>query len=142
MNSIKFESIKTIEDGFKLLFTSYLRPEFVEKSVVVSLKKDFTISDIYISSYNFGSVEWINGIGLTECRKWETDEQAEAPGYLTRRYTSRIADGYAPEGHAENLLIPDVINGMENSEIAVILKSVIKVKKTRKKIIPEKHGFK
>lgn len=142
MNSIKFESLKVIDDRVKLYFTSYLRAEFVEKSVVISLKKDFTVSDIYISSYDYGSVEWVNGIGLSECRKWETDEQAEAPGYLTRRYTSRISNGYAPEGHAEKLLIPDVINSIEHSGIAKLLKSIIKVRKSGRKIDPSKYGFK
>lgn len=141
MDTIKFESIKSLNEGFKLTFTSYLRPEFVAKSVVISLKKDYTISGIYISSYNFGSVEWINGFGLTECRSWETEEQAEAPGYLTRRYTSKLADGYAPEGHAEKILVPDVIGSIENIELGEVLKSVLKVKKSRKKIVPEKYGF-
>ena len=141
MGNIKFESMKSADDGLKLYFTSYLRPEFIEKSIVITLKKDFTVSGIYISSYDFGSVEWIYGIGLTECRKWETDEQAEAPGYLTRRYTSRISDGYAPDGHAENLLIPDVINSVENAEVAGLLKSILRTKKSRKKIIPQKYGF-
>jgi len=141
MINVKFESIKSIDDGFRLYFTSYLRPDFVEKSIVITLKVNFIISDIYISSYNYGSVEWINGIGLAECREWETEEQAESPGYLTRRYTSRISDGYAPAGHAEKLLIPDVINSIENTEITVLLKSVLRVKKSKKKLIPAKYGF-
>jgi len=142
MKNVVFESMKKTDKGFKLYFTSYLRKEFVKKSVVISLDKDFTVSGIYISSYDFGSLEWINGIGLDQCRKWETDEQAEAPGYLTRRYTARISDGVAPEGTAEKLLIPDVLNSLDNREIAGILKSVVKVKKTRRKIIPEKFSFK
>jgi len=142
MGIVKFESLKITNNGVKLYFTSYLRKDFIEKSVVVSLNKDFTVSGIYISSYNFGSVEWKCGIGLSECRKWETEEQAEAPGYLTRRYTAKISNGYAPEGHAEKLLIPDVLKSMENMEIARILKSVLRVKKSQKKIIPELYGYK
>lgn len=141
MGTLKFEDIKESDQFYKVYFTSYLRQDFVEKSIVISLNREFTISNIYISSYDFGSVEWINGIGLTECRKWETEEQAEAPGYLTRRYTTRISNGYAPEGHGEKYLIPDVLQSMDNPEIVKILKSVLKVKKTRKKIIPEKYGF-
>ncbi|HNX25317.1 MAG TPA: hypothetical protein PKG60_14820 [Spirochaetota bacterium] len=141
MGNVTFESLKAIDNGFKLYFTSYLRKDFVEKSVVVTIKKDFIISGIYLSSYNFGSVEWINGKGLIEARKWETDEQAEAHGYLTRRYTTRISNGYAPEGDAENLLIPDVLNTIDNRKIAEILRSVMKVKKSKKKIIPETFGF-
>jgi hypothetical protein len=141
MGILTYESMKTDNDEFKLYFTSYLRKDFVEKSVVITLKKNFIISRIYLTSYDFGSVEWINGIGLSESRKWETEEQAEAQGYLTRRYTSRISDGYAPEGQAENLLIPDVLNDLDNKEIVKILKSLMKVKKSKRKIIPEKFGF-
>ncbi len=141
MGIIKFESLKKNDNRIKLYFTSYLRHDFIEKSIVISLNNDFTISNIYISSYDYGSVEWINGIGLTESRKWETEEQAEAPGYLTRRYTSRISNGLAPEGHAENMLIPDVLLNIDNREVAGILNSVLKGKKSRKKIIPEKYGL-
>lgn len=141
MGTLTYESMKAADEGYKIYFTSYMRKDFVGKSVVITLKKDCTISCIYLTSYDFGSVEWINGIGLSESRKWETEEQAEAPGYLTRRYTSRISDGYAPEGQAENLLIPDVLNDLDNKEIAGILKSLLKVKKSKRKIIPEKFGF-
>ncbi len=141
MGTIKFESIKETGHTYKVYFTSYLRQDFVEKSVVISLSEDFVISNIYISSYDFGSLEWINGIGLTECRKWETEEQSESPGYLTRRYTARISNGYAPEGYDKIFLIPDVLNSMEDKNIMRILKSVLKVQKSKKKIIPEKYGF-
>lgn len=141
MKLLTFESMKNTQDGCKLYFTSYLRKDFVERSLVITLNRDFTVSDIYLSSYVYGSVEWINGSGLAECRQWETDEQAEAPGYLTRRYTSRMSDGYAPEGHAEGLLIPDVLDNLENSKLAHVVKSILAVKKSRKKIIPENFGM-
>lgn len=142
MGILSYESMKTNDEGFKLYFTSYLRKDFVEKSAVITLRKDFTVVSIYLTSYDFGSVEWINGIGLSESRKWETEEQAEAPGYLTRRYTSRFSDGYAPEGQAENLLIPDVLNDLYDKKIAEILMSLVKVKKSKRKIKPEKFGLK
>ena len=142
MAAVIFESIKQTPAGYKLYFTSYLRRDFVEKSLVITLAGDFTILNIYISSYNFGSLEWINGTGLTECRRWETDEQAESPGYLTRRYTARMSNGAAPEGHAENFLIPDVLNSLEDRKIARIVKSVLSCTRSGKKIIPESYGLK
>lgn len=141
MSSITFESLKETGNGYKIYFTSYLREDFVEKSVVVTLKKDFTVSCVYFSSYDHGSVEWINGTGLSESRKWETEEQAEAPGYLTRRYTARISDGPAPAGLAENLLIPSLLESMENRDVAGILAAVVKTRKSKRKIIPAKCGL-
>lgn len=141
MGTLVFESVKTDADKIKIYFTSYLREDFIEKSVVISLDKNYSITNIYLSSYDFGSLEWINGIGLTECRKWETDEQAESSGYLTRRYTSRISNGYAPDGHGERVLIPDVLDSMGDAEMAKLLKSVLKTRKTKRKIIPDKQSF-
>lgn len=142
MAIVKFESMKVTDEGLKIYLTSYLRQDFVEKSVVITLREDFTVSGIYISSYDFGSLEWKNGKGLLECRKWETDDQAEAPGYLTRRYTTRISNGYAPENHAENFLIPDVLDSIDNKNITVLLKSLMKVKRSKRKLHPDKFGFK
>lgn len=136
MNSVKFENLKRTENGYKIYFTSYLREDFIDKSVVISLNEDFTINSIFLSSYSFGSVEWINGIGLSESRKWETEEQAESPGYLTRRYTSRLSNGYAPDGFAENILIPDILKSLEDRGIARILKSVLKSKTSHRTINP------
>jgi len=141
MQSLTFESMKITAKGYKLYFTSYLRQDFIERSLVITLREDFTVSHIYLSSYSYGSVEWYNGSGLTECRQWETDEQAEAPGYLTRRYTARMSDGYAPEGHAEQLLIPDVLDNLENARLAGIIRSILTVKKSVKKIIPGDYGI-
>lgn len=141
MKPVSFESMKITENGCKLYFTSYLRNDFIERSLVISLNNDFTVSHVYLSSYNYGSLEWHNGSGLTECRQWETDEQAEAPGYLTRRYTARMSDGYAPDGHAEDYLIPDVLDNMENSKLAGTVKSILAVKKTSKKIVPVNYGL-
>ena len=142
MNNVTFESIKTSKTGLKLYFTSYLRQDFIERSLVITLNKDFTVSHIYLSSYSFGSVEWHNGSGLAECRQWETDEQAEAPGYLTRRYTARMSDGYAPYGHAEEFLIPDVLNKLDNSTLAETVRSILAVKRSGRKIIPDDYGLK
>ncbi len=141
MSTVTFESIKKTEEGYKIYFTSYLRRDFVEKSAVITTKNDYKVVSIYISSYDFGSLEWINGIGVSECRKWETVEQAESRGYLTRRYTARISDGYAPEGHAEKLLIPDVLESIDNKKIAGILKSIIRTRRSVRKIDPAKFGL-
>jgi hypothetical protein len=141
MNPLTFESVKTTGKGCKLYFTSYLRKDFVERSLVITIGMDFTVSHIYLSSYCYGSVEWHNGTGLSECRKWETEEQAEAPGYLTRRYTSRMSDGYAPEGHAEQFLIPDVLDNLANRKLAETVGSILVRKKSRIKIVPDDYNI-
>jgi len=108
-------------NGRKLVFSSYLRRDFVERSVVITLGGDGRVDHIYFSSYRHGSVEWHNGSGFSECRLWETEDQAREPTYLTRRYTMRLSNGEAGPGFAENTIVPDVLENMADDEVASIL---------------------
>jgi hypothetical protein len=134
MGKLLFE--KTTEEGGerKIYFTSYLRTDFVERSLVVTLRKNNTVKDIFLSSYHFGSVEWKSGIGLVEPRLWESEEQAVSPSYLTRRYTVRMANGPADTNLAVEKMIPDVLDNMENRKFAETISSILVTKKSMKKI--------
>lgn len=134
MGKLLFE--KTTEEGGerKIYFTSYLRTDFVERSLVVTLRKNNTVKDIFLSSYHFGSVEWKSGTGLVEPRLWESEEQAVAPSYLTRRYTVRMANGPATQNLAVEKMIPDVLDNMENRKFAEKISSILVTKKSMKKI--------
>ncbi len=136
MAKVKFETFKKSEKGCKIYFTSYLREDFVEKSIVISTDENYTVISVYLASYKYGSVEWINGEGLTGCRLWETDEQAESAGYLTRRYTSRLSNGYAPDGQAENLIIPDILGSFEDQNIARTIRTILESSAAEIKIDP------
>jgi hypothetical protein len=134
MGKLLFE--KTTEEGGerKIYYTSYLRTDFVERSLVVTLRKNNTVKDIFLSSYHFGSVEWKSGTGLVEPRLWESEEQAVAPSYLTRRYTVRMANGPADTNLAVEKMIPDVLDNMENRKFAETISSILVTKKSMKKI--------
>ncbi|HRX49591.1 MAG TPA: hypothetical protein P5120_18855, partial [Spirochaetota bacterium] len=129
-----FEKITENGKERKLYFTSYLRTDFVERSLVVTLRKNSTVKEIFLSSYHFGSVEWKSGTGLVEPRLWESEEQAVSPSYLTRRYTVRMANGPADANLAVEKMIPDVLDNMENSELAETIASILAAKKSNKKI--------
>ncbi len=134
MGKLVFE--KSSEDGElrKLYFTSYLRTDFVERSLVVTLRKNNTVKEIFVSSYHYGSVEWKSGAGLVEPRLWESDDQAVAPSYLTRRYTVRMANGPATTNLAAEKMIPDVLDNMADRELADTIASILLTKKSKKKI--------
>ena len=134
MGKLVFEKITDEGKERKLYFTSYLRSDFVERSLVVTLRKNSTVKEIFLSSYHFGSVEWKSGTGLVDPRLWESEEQAVSPSYLTRRYTVRMANGPAPENLAVEKMIPDVLDNVENSEFAGIIASILTTKKSKKKI--------
>ena len=134
MGKLVFEKITENGKERKLYFTSYLRTDFVERSLVVTLRKNSTVKEIFLSSYHFGSVEWKSGTGLVEPRLWESEEQAVSPSYLTRRYTVRMANGPATVNLAVEKMIPDVLDNMENSELAETIASILAAKKSNKKI--------
>ena len=126
MKKIYFEKLFKDSKVIKYYFTSYLRLDFVEQSVVITVNENSKVKEIYFSSHEFGSVSWINDSGLQDCHVWETSEQAEEPTYLTRRFTMRLADGAAPVSHAVEKIIPDVLENMADVEISKILKKIIK----------------
>ncbi|HOP30073.1 MAG TPA: hypothetical protein PK293_09145 [Spirochaetota bacterium] len=134
MGKLVFEKITENGKERKLYFTSYLRTDFVERSLVVTLRKNSTVKEIFLSSYHFGSVEWKSGTGLVEPRLWESEEQAVSPSYLTRRYTVRMANGPATVNLAVEKMIPDVLDNMENSKLAETIASILAAKKSNKKI--------
>lgn len=141
MGKLYFEK-KTVDDGCrKIYFTSYLRKDFVERSLVVTLRMDYSIKNIYFSSYNYGSVEWINGGGLTDSRLWENDEQAVSPTYLTRRYTVRMANGPATGDFARDSIIPDVLDNLADRNFAGLITRIISRKSSSRKLMVDEMEF-
>lgn len=132
---VTYEKTKLDGDLSKAYFTSYLRADFVERALVVTLHKNRKIKALFFSAYRYGTVEWINGEGLVEPRLWESDEQAVSPSYLTRRYTVRMADGPATEASAVENIIPDVLDNMENTGLADTIRKIVRRKKSSVKIV-------
>lgn len=141
MAKLYFE--KMVEEGncSKIYFTSYLRADFVERSLVVTLNKNHTLRQIYFSSYDHGSAEWFNGDGLAGGRKWENEDQAVSPTYLTRRYTVRMADGPAMEEFTGSKIIPDVLDNMADRNFAGLMTRIVRKKKYSRKVIIDESGF-
>lgn len=134
MGKLVFEKTADEGENRKIYFTSYLREDFVERSLVVTLRRNGTVKDIFLSSYHYGSVEWKSGHGLVEPRLWESEEQAVAPSYLTRRYTVRMADGPASLSLALEKIIPDVLDNMEERGVAETVGLILATKKSARRI--------
>lgn len=141
MGKLYFEKIAAEGDYTKFYFVSYLRADFVERSMVMTLNKNRTVKEIYFSSYEHGSTEWFNGEGLVESRQWESDEQAVSSTYLTRRYTVRMADGPVKESFAEQTIIPDILDNMADENLARVIRRIVKKEKYMQKIIADASGF-
>ena len=135
---------KTTEDdtSIKLYFTSYLRDDFVERSIVLSIDKDLLIQHIYFSSYKHGSVEWTNGVGLHECRLWENEDQAQSPTYLTRRYTTKLSNGIQDLNYAQKNILADLFKNMADKDFSQFISSIAAKKKYSEKFNYDKFTFK
>ncbi len=134
MGKLVFEKISEEGADRKLYYTSYLRTDFVERSLVITIRKNNTVKEIFLSSYHFGSVEWKSGTGIIDPRLWESEEQAVSPSYLTRRYTVRMANGPATTNLAVEKMIPDVLDNMEDRGIAGVIGSILVTKKSKRRI--------
>jgi len=134
MGKLVFEKISEEGADRKLYYTSYLRTDFVERSLVITIRKNNTVKEIFLSSYHFGSVEWKSGTGIIDPRLWESEEQAVSPSYLTRRYTVRMANGPATTNLAVEQMIPDVLDNMEDRGIAGVIGSILVTKKSKRRI--------
>lgn len=134
MGKLYFEKAVKEDDQNKLFFTSYLRSDFVERSLVVTLNEADIVLSIYFSSYDFGSVEWVNEHGIVDSRLWESDDQAGAPTYLTRRYTVRMANGPATGSFAHEKIVPDVLDNLVDRDFAELISQMITRKSTSNKI--------
>lgn len=131
-NTIRFISLEEGEVK-KIAFASYLKKDYVAKSMVIYLDGNDIITHIYFSSNNYGSVEWKNGAGLKDCHRWESEDQAKSPSYLTRRYTAILSDGAEHTDYAKRFILPDVIEHLEDNDLADLVSDILH---TREYLVP------
>jgi hypothetical protein len=127
-DKIELLAIDRDESGTKISFASFLRRDYVAKSLVIYLDENRIIVKIFFSSNTYGSVEWINGQGLKNSRAWESEEAAKAQSYLTRRYTAILSDGVAGNEYARDHIIPDIIDNLASMDLAEWIGDVLRVK--------------
>ncbi len=127
-DKIELLAVDTDESGTKISFASFLRRDYVAKSMVIYLDTNGIIVKIFISSNDYGSVEWINGQGLKNSRAWESEDAAKAQSYLTRRYTAILSDGAAGNDYARDRIIPDILDNLDSGDIAEWIGDVLNVK--------------
>lgn len=117
-DKIKLLNIENTDEGKKIAFASFLRKDYVAKSLVMYLDGSDIISKMFFSSDTYGTVEWINGRGLQNSHRWESDDQAKSLSYLTRRYTAILSDGSVDTEFARDFIIPDILDNLDNADTA------------------------
>jgi hypothetical protein len=127
-DKIELLAIDPDDSGTKISFASFLKKDYVAKSMVIYLDSNAIIAKIFFSSNSYGSVEWINGQGLKNSRAWESEDAAKAQSYLTRRYTAILSDGAAGNDYARDLIIPDILENLASEDVAEWIGDVLSVK--------------
>ncbi|HOT44041.1 MAG TPA: hypothetical protein PLM53_08335 [Spirochaetota bacterium] len=127
-DKIKLVAVEDTESGKKIAFASFLRKDYVAKSLVIYIDGNNIITGIFFSSDVHGTVEWINGSGLKNCHRWESEDQARSRSYLTRRYTAILSDGSASADFARDFIIPDILDNMENADAAEWIADILRVR--------------
>jgi hypothetical protein len=128
MDKVKLIALDNFGTEKKISFASYLRENYVAKSLVIYLDRSNVINKMFFSSDTYGTVEWINGSGLKNCHKWESEDEAKSQSYLTRRYTAILSDGAADNAYAQNRIIPDILDNMNDENIAEWVRDILQVR--------------
>lgn len=130
MNNKKIEFINIAnKNGFKeITFAAYLKKDWVSHSLVITLNNENIIKKIYINSNKYGSVEWINGLGLKDFRFWETEDNAVTNTFISEKYVALLADGVANLEFAKEKIIPNVLNNFADQKLAKLLKKILCLK--------------
>ena len=131
---IELTNIADEDNGKKYVFASYLRKDYVDKSLVIYTKEDSTINEMIFSSNDFGVAEWENGKGIRDSHFWEQEDEARDISYLSRRYTAILSDGKATNEYAINKIIADVVNHIEDKNFTDLLVSIVTEKNTEERL--------
>ena len=124
-NPVSLVRITDEDYGKKIVLASYHRKDFSDKSIVIKLDGRGVPAEILFMSSDHGSVEWINGRGLSNCRRWENEEAARSRSYLTRRYTSILMNGERPVDFGRDVIIPLILEDMSQKEAAAYIARII-----------------
>ena len=109
-------NITDVSFGKKYVFASYLKTDYVDKSLVINTDPNHNVLEMIFSSSDYGIAEWIRGRGIRDCHKWEDEDAAKDASYLSRRYTAIISNGNVTEDYAINKIISDVLNHIDDRE--------------------------
>ena len=107
-------NIKDESFGKKFVFASYLKTDYVDKSMVINTDPDYNVLEIIFSSNDYGIAEWESDKGIRDCHRWEDESAAQEVSYLSRRYTAIISNGNVTEKYAINKIVTDVLNHIED----------------------------
>jgi len=126
---LELEEVKENLNYQTYIFVSYLRPDFVDCILRITVNKENrVIEQLYFSSSSYGTASWINGSGVVEAHGWETEDSAAEVSYLSKHYPALLLNGEVSRDCAYSVIIPDVLSHLFNGKLAEILQNTVKEK--------------
>lgn len=122
---LKLVNIDAGDGATKLVYASYLKKDYIERSIVLYIDTDRRIREMHFSSNDFGTAQWRNGHGIVDCHRWESEEHVQATSYLNRHYTTILQNGNMGNDYAEKRIIPDVLSAVAIPDLAHIVKTAV-----------------
>ncbi|MBN1531308.1 MAG: hypothetical protein JXA20_01465 [Spirochaetes bacterium] len=122
---IKLVSVTGDRDATRVVFASYLKPDFVERAMTVRIGADRIVREIEFSSNEYGTALWVNGRGITDCHRWEDEETVQSTSYLNRHYPALLLNGPMSEDYAERQVIPDVLDSLESVPLRETIRAMV-----------------
>ncbi len=139
---IVLTNIKDQSYGKKYVFASYLKTDYVDKSLVINTDFNHNILEMIFSSNDYGIAEWVKGKGIRDCHRWEDEDAAKDVSYLSRRYTAIISNGNVTVDYAVNKIISDVLNHIEDKKFCDIVFAAVTAEDSNAKFTLGEFAFK
>lgn len=119
------DSIEFDNDFQIIRFASYLKEEFIERMIKLSIKNNI-IENIYFSSNDYGTATWVNEKGFIDSHRWETEDDLNEISYLSRHYPASLENGKVPEDYVFEKIIPDILWDMIDLDLSFDIFRIIK----------------
>jgi len=115
-----------IDGGIKIIqFASYLKEEFIERLIKISIKNN-KIVNIYFSSNDYGTATWVINKGFVDCHRWETEDDLRQISYLAKLYPALLENGIVPVDYVFEKIIPDILENMIDTDLSFDIFRIIK----------------
>ncbi|HOF34486.1 MAG TPA: hypothetical protein PK624_09110 [Spirochaetota bacterium] len=126
MNYLRFSN-ETKSNNLRILdFVSFLKPDFVDKAVIIAVDDSGIINHVRLHSNTFGIVSWINGEGFVNCHRWENEDDARSVSNLSKHYTALLINGPADILLAKENILPDIISSINSKELLSVITEIEK----------------
>lgn len=122
---VRFVHSQAEENLTEILFASYLKKDFVARALILMIEPRATIQTMRFQSNDYGIATWSNGRGFHQKNVWEDEDAGIDPESL-KRFRFPLLNGATSVEFTLNTIVPDVIDHLENQQLASWVKKVVR----------------